>query len=214
VTAVAGAGTSKGAVVNTEGEGSRIEREDKLRSIILREIDDFREKYEPLTAEEVAWSHAVTAWLPSWCAWADGEPDGTPAPVPRLDASATFATVDEVEASRRDLVEKHWDWRRMWARALGRIAAFAAFESKLPSATDEDRAWVKRVVEDMHTLRTARIRELMLAHSDMRRIDDLDGLEIVHALYGLGEYDEDDLDDELEDELDNEDVSGPEHLSS
>ena len=116
---------------------------------------------------------------------------------------------DEVEASSRDLVEKHWEWRRTWARAQGLIAAFA---TKQPSATDDERVWVKRVEEDMRTLLTARLRELRLVHPGMRRIDDIDGPEILRALYGLGEYaDEDDLDD---DELDDEHVSGAEHLSS
>jgi hypothetical protein len=182
-------------------------REDKLRSAIVRELDDFRERYEPLTPEEIAWSHAVTAWLPAWCAWADSEPDGTAPPVPSLDTPAT-ATVDQVGMSKRDLAEKRWEWRRLWARTQGFIAAFKA---KQPSATEDDRAWVGRVEQDMRTLLAASLRELMLAHPGMGIINDIDGAEIVRALYGAGEYDDD---DEIDDELDDEDVAGPEHLPS
>jgi hypothetical protein len=196
--------------MSSTGEDWRAERENKLRSAITGAIEYFRAKYDPLTRDEVAWSHAVTEWLPLWRAWADGGPSDTPAPVPSLGAPTGAATVVEAEPSGEELQEKHWEWRRLWARTQGFLAAFQSEQAK---ATGDDRAWSERVIKDVRMLLATSLRELVLVHPGMRRVDDIDGAEIARALYSLGEYaDDDEFDDEEDDEDSDEDgLAGPEH---
>lgn len=183
-------------------EGSRAAREDRLRSAVTREIEDFRAKYEPLTAEEVAWSHAVTDWLPRWRAWADRAPDGTAPPMPSLSTVAVpCAAVPGGELNGGDFEEKHRAWRYLWAKTQGIIQAFL---HKQPKATDEERAWADGVANDVGMLLSTRFRELSVEHPGMRRVDDIDGGEMIYALLGLGDHDDDEFDD---DDLDEEEAS-------
>jgi hypothetical protein len=194
-------------------EDQRAQQEDRLRNAIIGSIEYFRAKYDPLTPDEVAWSHAVTEWLPAWRAWFDGEIKTSP-PLPTLVEPRTAAMVEDPKLSAAYYLRgKYWEWRRLWAQTQGLIAAFRA------NTIPDDDAWKARVAKDMYTLLGASYRELARAHSGMPRIDDIDGAEMIRALYSLDEYadvedlddDEDyDLDDEDFDEDDDDDLAGPE----
>lgn len=175
----------QGSSASTGGDASRAEQERELRSEITNAVEVFRAKYEVLTAQEIAWNQSVANWLPLWLAWFDG-PNGASPPVPSLAAPNIEAPAALAERDR-ELHEKRWAWRHLWAWMRGLIAMFQTQPARNTTARDrawtaEDCAWTERVARDLWALGEELHRELALEHPGMPRVDNISPKEAIDAL--------------------------------
>jgi hypothetical protein len=176
-------GSFQGSIASTGGDASRAEQERDLRAQIADAVEVFRAKYEVLTAQEIAWNQAVATWLPLWRAWFDDGPNGASPPVPNL-AAPNAEDPAALAQRERELHEKRWAWRHLWAWMRGLIAWF---QTQPASARDrgwtaEDRAWTERVARDLWALGEKLHRELALEHPGMPRVDNISPKEAIDAL--------------------------------